>query len=252
MQVTRTVRGVALTGALLSLAAGCEARSAAPRVETLPGEIRAVGQGSARSWVAVGPLRRPIAVGITLPAEALAHAPDGAPAVLTLRLPDGVAGTGFDHIEVEWLRGEPAGQEPSAPPHLDVRFFLVSAEERVAIGDSARAARVPDLDLIPTSYVPLAGLVPRLGVRWTDAAAHGFRGAGSTDALLYGFYDGRLTVLESRLTGALLESRRSYAHKIKLPREYARPGYYPTRYRVRYEASSREYTIALEGLAHRP
>jgi hypothetical protein len=60
-----------------------------------------------------------------------------------------------------------------------------------------------------------------------------------------------MVALEPKLSRRLLESRQSLTRDLKLPRSYARPGHYPTRYRVTYNASTREYSVALEGLVLR-
>jgi hypothetical protein len=36
-----------------------------------------------------------------------------------------------------------------------------------------------------------------------------------------------------------------------LPQKYAKPGYYPTKYSVRYDPVNKEYTVALEGMVLR-
>jgi hypothetical protein len=38
---------------------------------------------------------------------------------------------------------------------------------------------------------------------------------------------------------------------IKLPQKYARPGYYPTKYSLSYDAKNKEYTVALVGMTLR-
>ncbi len=246
---TAGVLSALLAVALVATRSGDTADSSAA---LFVGETRVLGAGTVRSWVALTRDGHPSGLGITFPEDALAALPADAPATLTLALPRQAAVTSFSHVEVGWMPTGGEAHSPFAPPHLDVRFFLVTPEEREAIGDSAKAARVPELDLIPTSYVPLAGLVPRVGAHWIDASAPAFNGASLTDAFLYGFYDGRMVFLESRLTRALLEGKPSFAREIKLPRKYARSGYYPTRYRVRYDASAREYSVTLEGLVRRP
>jgi hypothetical protein len=50
---------------------------------------------------------------------------------------------------------------------------------------------------------------------------------------------------------AFLSTRPRDCAPVKAPAAYATAGYYPTRYCVRYDASSATYRITLEGLVFR-
>jgi hypothetical protein len=56
---------------------------------------------------------------------------------------------------------------------------------------------------------------------------------------------------EPMITKAFLESKPDFSQVIQVPTSYAKSGYYPTRYSVRYDVVRREYTIALEGMTWR-
>lgn len=233
-------------------AAACQGSAASTPVAMHVGESRALGEGSARSWVSLAADGTPRALGITLTEAALDALESGGAGGLTLRLPTEATAPPFDHIELRWIG---SAAEPDAifeRPQLGVHFYLLSPAEREAIRDSAEAAQIPALELIPRSYIPLARLLARAGTHWIDPTAPELNGEPLSGSLLYGFYGGRMSFLEPRIAGALLRSRRELTREIKLPEHYARPGYYPTRYRVRYDADAREYTLALEGLLRRP
>ncbi|CAN5770951.1 hypothetical protein BH23GEM7_BH23GEM7_28210 [soil metagenome] len=155
-------------------------------------------------------------------------------------------------MELSWSARGGAPEEVFPHPRFDAHFYLITLQERAAIGDAERAAQMPALELVPASYVPVAELIPRVGAHWIDPNAPEFQGESFTASLLYGFYGGRMVFLEPRIARAFLETRLDFTRELKLPREYTRRGYHPTRYRVGYDASTREYTVALEGLVQRP
>ncbi len=237
--------------AAFAVAAACQGSAASTPVVSYVGESRALGEGSVRSWVSLSAAGTPHALGITLTEAAVDALESGGMGLLTLRLPSEAAPP-FDHVELYWIGG-PA--EPDAifeRPQLGVQFYLLTPEAREAIRDSAEAAEMPALELIPRSYIPLTWLRPRAGTHWIDPTAPELNGEPLTGSLLYGFYGGRMSFLEPRVAGALLRGRTDLMREIKLPARYALAGYYPTRYRVRYDTFTREYTVALEGLVRRP
>ncbi|HEV2129713.1 MAG TPA: hypothetical protein VGR27_01335 [Longimicrobiaceae bacterium] len=235
--------------ALVGLAGACD-RSASPApARLISGDVLVLGEGSARSWITLDGEGNPSALGVTLTEAARSASAALAPARLTLAAGARVAP--FDHVEVQWRPGGPLSEDLFEEAHLDVRFSLFSAEGRDALTDSAAAVRVPSLDRVPVSYIPVPRRVPRLGAYWIDPTTPAYSSPHFSDALLYGFYDGEMVALEPKLSRRLLESRHSLTRGLKLPRSYARPGYYPTRYHVGYDPTTREYTVALEGLVLR-
>ena len=55
------------------------------------------------------------------------------------------------------------------------------------------------------------------------------------------------------ITKAHIESTKSVAGneivaQLKMPTKFDRPGYYPDRYTVRWDATAKEYRISLDGL----
>ncbi len=236
---------------LAGLGSGCGSVASAA-AELRVGETRPVGEGSIRSWVALAGDGAPAAVGVTLTEGALSGFLPERDTAITLRLPPEAAATVFDHVELSWIAGGDAPEDVFAHPRFDAHFYLVTPQEREAIGDAGRAAQIPALELIPPSYVPVAELIPRVGAHWIDPTAPEFHGEAFTASLLYGFYGGRMVFVEPRIARAFLETRPDVTRELKLPRRSPRPGYYPTRYRVRYDAATQEYTVALEGLVHRP
>jgi hypothetical protein len=53
------------------------------------------------------------------------------------------------------------------------------------------------------------------------------------------------------VTKAFLETKPNTKERIKLPKAYAKNGYYPTAYSVRYDTTQREYEISLDNLIYK-
>jgi hypothetical protein len=233
------------------------AEQSASRARTVVGEIVAVGDGTARSWVRLDDAGEPTAVGITLTAEALSALPDTDPAEASgqefvLRLPPDVKLAPFDHLALNWnSRGhEPAGVYDK--PHFDFHFFMMSPSDRRRVRAGSDAMRrLPETGRLPEDYQDARAGVDAVGLHWVDRKAPELNGRPFTATFLYGTYDGRVTFLEPMVSKTFLESHpEDLAAAIKLPKVLPGDrGYFPTSYRVHYDQVAREYTVALEGLA---
>lgn len=223
------------------------------------GTAQPVGKGTVRPWVTLDENGNPTAIGVTLDEAALeglsADAPQGKLGdeyVLALPPEAGV----FDHVLLNW---NPHGHQPSKVydvGHFDVHFYTISrqARERItATGDDlARTQRRPSAEFVPEGYIYAPNSEePQMGAHWVDPASHEFHGHDFTRSFLYGSYDGQLIFFEPMITRAYLLTKPDVTEPIKLPAQYDKPGYYPTRYSVKYDAAKKEYTVALEGMTRR-
>lgn len=96
--------------------------------------------------------------------------------------------------------------------------------------------------------VPADTAVERMGLHGIDPASPEFRGSPFTHTFLYGYHAGRLVFVEPMVTLAYLKSRADVTVPVKRPSEYTFAGYYPSRYRVGFDAERDEYRVALLGL----
>jgi hypothetical protein len=231
------------------------------RAGTFYGQPRPFGKGQIRSWVKLDRDGKPQALGLSLTEEALKGLPVELPrgeqeTELILALPPEASGTAFNHIGVNW---NPHGHIPEKlydVPHFDFHFYMISPEERSRItaqgDDLARSRRQPPQDYVPAGYIYAPDSeVPRMGGHWVDPQSNEFNKQPFTRTFLYGNYNGQIIFMEPMITRAFLEAKTDVTEIIKLPSRYARPGYYPTRYSVRYDRARKEYSIALEGLTLR-
>ena len=242
-------------------AAGIKEASARPRAGTYLGKSSPLGGGSVRSWVTLDKDGNPTAIGLTFTEAALSGLPQNLPAgqegvEYVLALPPEAASTAFDHVGINW---NPHGHSPAGiydTGHFDFHFYTITPEERSRITargeDLARARKQPAIEYVPAGYIYAPDSeIPRMGGHWVDPQSNEFQKQPFTRTFLYGNYDGRIVFMEPMITKAFLESKVSVTETIKLPSKYARPGYYPTRYSIKYDAGSAEYSIALEGLTLR-
>lgn len=247
---------ILLEGALLAaLLAGCAGSG-----ERLMGNPANIGQGSARAFVTLDGDGKPTDIGVKLSEAALAGLPTEPPAgsagwEYVLPLPPATAISGFDHVEIVW---NPAGHGPPSvydKPHLDFRFYLISVEERnkitLAGEDLPRAHKAPPTGFLPAGHIlPEGTEIPRLGAHAVNPGADEFKRKPFRKTVVYGYHDGRMTVLEPMISKAYLDTRPGFTDPITLPRAFAAHGYYPTRYSIRYDDGRGEFEILLKGLEY--
>jgi hypothetical protein len=235
--------------------------SPAPVVRAFAGEPVSVGNGAARSWVTVDKEGKPASVGVTFTESALSGLPQKlTPGLIWVEhivpLPPDAPRLPFDHIGLNW---NPRGHDPEGVynvPHFDFHFYMISTDERDKIttrGDDLARCRKPLApEFVPAGYVYApASEEPGMGSHWVEPGSHEFHGAAFTHTFIYGSYDGRMIFLEPMIARSFLETRPNITAEIKLPAKYQKPGYYPTRYSVKFNPQTKEYTVALEGLTYR-
>ncbi len=245
------------------------------------GAALTVGAGKARAYVVLDERasNRPLEVGVALDAAALeslpvpvAPQPDGGhnhanSHEYLLTLPNG-HGTPYQFITLDW---NAAGHEPPGiydVPHFDFHFYTISQAERNAIDPAdpqfgAKAARFPASAYVPPRYMVLppppapVSAVPRMGVHWLDVASPELQAPTSpnhkafTHTFIHGSWDGHFVFEEPMITRAFLLTKPDLTVPLPQSAQVEKPGYYPTNYRITYDATAREYRIALGSLVKR-
>lgn len=241
--------------AFVLVVAGGAAWASGPRV--FAGDAVAVGNGFARVIVATHATGAPASVSVVLTGAALEGLPPAGHGhkahEYVLPMPAEGPATGYDHVGLDW---NPAGHIPEGVyslPHFDVHFYMVDRDERQRItfhgSDRERAIAQPDAGLIPAGYVvPPDTAVERMGLHGFDPAGAEFHGAAFTHTFLYGYHAGRLVFVEPMVSLAYLQARGDVTVPVRTPAEYTFAGYYPTRYRIGFDAERNEYRVALLGL----
>lgn len=240
-------------GLLLGL---CVATAAAQEAVHVGAPV-AVGQGSARVMIATDAAGEPSSIAVVLEGASLEGLPQdadhGHATEYRLPLPASAPVTGYSHVGLDW---NPRGHLPEgvySVPHFDVHFYLVDAAERAAItfvGDAAAAAFTPpDPTLVPAGYViPPEGAVEHMGLNGVDPAGPEFAGEPFRYTFIWGYYAGEQVFLEPMVSLDALRTKGDVTLPVPQPAAFSRPGYYPTRYRIGYDAERDEHRVALAGL----
>jgi hypothetical protein len=278
-RLTRRAAVGVLLATAVCLNTGCSDDTTSPTAPRVAyGPSQNLGAGSARTYVAIDAAGKPVTVGVALSEAAMTNlpqtpnAPSPSAAMLNLALPSDAPSTGYDHVMVDW---NPQGHEPDhvyTLPHFDFHFYQVDAATVMAIMPTdpqyaAKAAALPAAGFVPAGYaaasvlanIPAAAAaVPMMGLHWLDVASPELQpppaGKTFTETFIYGSWDGKFIFLEPMITKAYLESLKNtngMTRSIASPAQVAKAGYYPSKYSITYDATAKEYRIALEQLVYR-
>jgi hypothetical protein len=220
------------------------------------GEARPLGQGKVWTWIQTDNDGVPETIGITMTESALQGLPtEGGHGCCggneySLPLPAIAVETPFQHVVINW---NPQGHPPAGiydKPHFDFHFYTMSEAERLNIKDSEElagdAGRAPAPEYLPKGYLQAPGIVGKMGSHWVDSLAPEFNGQLFTTTFLYGSYNGRVTFVEPMLTKAFLESHPHFSQVLKQPLKSADSRFVAGAYRVEFNETTREYTIAID------
>jgi len=228
----------------------------------LTGEARLVGNGAAWTWVEYDAKGTPLRMGITFTETVLSGLPAGSASTgqddweHPLPLPAQADAAPFTHITMNW---NPHGHIPPGVydvPHFDFHFYIIDPAEREQItckgADQAKCSRKPDAGYLPAGYIlPPGTEFPKMGVHWIDPSSPEFNKQPFTRTFIYGSYDGQIAFLEPMIAKSYLDAKPDIREKVESPKEYQKHGRYPAAYSLRYDATRKEYTIALEDLVWR-
>lgn len=180
--------------------------------------------------------------------------------------------TPFKWVLLNW---NPLGHPPPGiynVPHFDMHFYLMEYLERnyIRMGPCApemvncedlKKALVPvPPQFMPADYISMGEQVvaPRMGNHLLDPNSPELlprppkgKGKAFTHTFIHGAYDGHIIFYEPMITVAYLQSHPKTCVPIKQPSAHESSGYYPTEYCMRYERSSGNYTVSLEGFEKR-
>jgi hypothetical protein len=235
------------------------------------GPPQKIGDGMARTYVVLSAKagQAPVELGIALDERALDGLPtDAGEHSLVLRLPE-KSPAPYRFAELDW---NPQGHPPAGVytvPHFDFHFYMTTQAERDAITPAdplfaQKANNLPTGGYVPPFYavpgVPAEQAVPFMGVHWFDVRSPELQAMlGNpaayqpfTKTFIYGSWDGRFTFVEPMVARAYLLTHPDVVIPISVPQRYAQPGFYPTAYRVTYDAQTRQYLVALAELVAQP
>ena len=265
--------------ALLAVLAAVVSAGDTGRERTLRGDAARMGAGTVQSFVTLDPGGAPRALGVTMSAGALEQLPptpnttsrcfdmdgDGrhtgheciGDEERILNLPvDSSPGLPFRWLSVNW---NPAGHHntPYARAHFDFHFNIAERSRVEAIapgrcgeladcGDFKRATRPVPPRYLPSGYIDVGAVVPRMGNHLLDSQSPELGDSlPFSHTFIYGAYEGELIFWEPMITLEVLESTRDSCFAIRQPQAFKQAGYYPTQYCIRQDGEGR--TVSLEG-----
>ena len=261
------VSTLSLTGFTAAVVGARDSEASELERVSLYGTTQPLGDGTMRTYIEMVN-SEPVEVGIALSEHALENLPSGHhdPGAVVfeghhvmweyvLDLPADNP-TPFRHVALNWnLTGhEPAGIYDV--PHFDFHFNLISDAERRTITPEDpkfddKAARLPASTHVPAGYSAQPGAVPLMGAHWVDPTSPELNGNPFGTTFLFGTWDGALIFAEPMITKAFLDAKPDFAAEIPVPAQVDVPGYYPSRYGVRWNEETKEYRVSLEALVRK-
>ena len=281
---------LAMVIAATSVSSLSGAGNGVPETERRYGATVKLGDAQARAYVNVDEKSgASLEIGVVLDEQALEglpasgtghHGGHAMPHTYILELPEQYAKP-FKFVELNW---NPAGHEPAGVyegvPHFDFHFYTITQAEREAIVPTdpqfgAKANNIPATEYVPPFNAALAppGLkpadvaVPKMGLHWVDVRSPELQRLLNkpeaykpfTATFIHGSWDGRVTFWEPMITRAHILAKKTATDPgvrdeiipIPTPARYQAPGYYPSAYRITWDAKEREYRIALTQLTWR-
>jgi hypothetical protein len=270
-----------------SLSAASASQAADPGVHRQYGTPQKIGNGMVRTYVVLDQKQggAPLEVGVALSEAAMDGLPAPVPGTMNMHmfLLDMPAQnpTPYKFVQFDW---NPMGHEPAGVydlPHFDFHFYTVSKDVRASILPNdpqyaQKAANFPAPAYRPPFYIdaatpaqipPAAATVPQMGLHWLDVRSPELQGmAGNpagfkpfTKTFIYGSWDGQYIFDEPMITRAYLVEKRAATEAavrdeiIPVPtaQRYSPAGYYPSAYRIAWDAQAKEYRVALVQLSWR-
>jgi len=156
--------------------------------------------------------------------------------------------TPFDHLFITWAaKGHPL-PGTFIGPHFDVRFFMTSLEDQLAIPapPAAGFTNLPPTGYMPESYFPDAP-IPKLGLHWTNKTFSD----PVTKALILGSYDGKFTFVSPIMILDVLKSGQSVSIPYAQSQYFAEHTWYPTKYNIYMNNDTHKHYISLSGFVLR-
>ena len=210
------------------------------KYSTFRGPKVQVGNGHARSFITISHKGVPQEIGVIFTDEALSGLPAvNTPYVLELHN-KALAATPFEHIALGWSANGHPLPNSFIGPHFDVRFFMISLEQRLAIPTppSPGFTNLPPAGYMPANYFPDAP-GPQLGMHWTDKSF--ISGVPVNHTLILGSFDGVFTFVSPIVVRTDLVSGQSFSISYAQPQSFAAHGYYPTKYNIYQDEKQNHY-----------
>ncbi len=220
------------------------------KYNTFKGDEIEVGNGYARTFITQSHTGVPQELGIVFTHEALSGLPTtNAPYVLYFHH-KALESTPFKHLSLGWsANGHPLPVGAFIHAHFDIRFFMMSLEDRLAIPapPAASILLLPPTGYMPDNYIADAP-VAQIGRHW---APNNFTPSSIINhTMILGSFNGNFTFVSPIVTRTTLASGVSVSLPYSQPQNFAQHGYYPTKYNI-YEDDKRRHYVTLSDFVWR-
>lgn len=207
-----------------------------------------MGSGMARSWITISHEGVPKEIGVEMTNEVLSGLPKTSFNVAIPLHNKAKETTPFDHLYITWAANGHPLPGTFIGPHFDVRFFMMSLEEQLAIPAPPAPGfdNLPPAGYMPASYFPDAP-VAQLGVHWTDKVFDN----PVTKALILGTYNGKFTFVSPIITLPVLQSGQRFSVPYAQPQYFAKHNWYPTKYNIYEKGTNHKHYVTLSDFVWR-
>lgn len=208
-----------------------------------------LGNGTLTSFMRLDANGDPDTIGVVFDSALLQNLPN-VDTFMTVSLGSQATGTIYTHLYFDFVH---MGHEPAMvfdTAHFDLHWYFISDQERMTIQPMVDTYTVAAAKL-PPNYAKATQSVQRMGVHYADTTAPEFQGGQFDIAMVYGFHEGTFTFYDLMVTRHWLLTTPDTVHTMGLPTTYPLPGHYPTKWSVRYNATTKQYRIAIEGFVAR-
>jgi len=247
------------TGLENNVTSSFTAKTNAAKLTVFKGPHVALGYGKVRSWISVDSNGHPNEIGIEITPEAFKNLstdnsktvpPDGETIIIPLQL-KATELTPFDHIGLNW---NPHGHQPAGVfdvPHYDIHFFMISAEEQLAIPAWSPETDAAFNNYPPTGYMPAdyftppgpATAEPQMGKHWLPVNLGAY--LPFSKIMIYGSFNGKFIFVEPMITLDYLLSNIDFSANYSQPEHFEKAGNYPTKYNIYHDAVSKNTYVSL-------
>jgi len=218
------------------------------KYNTFYGPQEQVGEGHARTFATISHSGVPQEIGVIFTDKALS----GLPAENALySFPfhhKALEATPFENVLLGLsAHGHPLPPSGEIAAHFDVRFMMMTEEERLAIpAPPSSGFDAPPSGYLPANYVQNAALA-QVGRHWSYSTV-----AGTTvnHTMVYGTWNGALTFINPIVTLTTIASGSSYSISYPQPQYFSEHNYYPTKYNI-YEDDKGNHYISLSDFVWR-
>lgn len=215
------------------------------KFNTFKGPEVEMGNGKARSWITISHTGVPREIGVEMTNEVLSGLSD---ANFSVDIPMHIKAqetTPFDHLYITWsAHGHPLPGGAFIAPHFDVRFFMMSLEDQLAIPAPPAASlfNLPPTGFMPANYFPdRPG--PKVGMNWTDKSFSS--SVPVTKTMILGSFDGKFTFEAPIMILPVLQSGASFSIPYTQPINFAEHTWYPTKYNIYMDNDTQKHYVTL-------